>query len=179
MPHIHTKSGEHDVTVSMTIIRTDMDEPRILLHMHRKLNVLMIFGGHIELIDNPWQTVAHELAEESGYRLSQLKILQPEHRLTNLTGAIVHPLPFAVITVNALSDGSHKHDGLNFAFTTAESPISAPIKGESQELRWLTLDELIKIQPGEIFENVRELCIYVMSEVLYHWVPIDPMKYEI
>lgn len=173
MPHIHTKPGEHDVTVSMAIIRIVNGRPHILLHLHRKLNVLMLAGGHIELNENPWQTVTHELLEETGYEMAQLKILQPNLPPVQLTGVTVHPLPFAVITVDASSDGSHMHDDLNYAFLATDEPLTHPTEGESQDLRWLSLDDLRALDQTEIFENVRELCIYVMTTVLELWVPTD------
>ena len=65
MPHIHTKPGQHDHTVSAFIVRLDGKQPRILLHRHKKSGVYMQFGGHIELHENPWQAISHELLEES------------------------------------------------------------------------------------------------------------------
>jgi len=53
MSHIHTNPGEHDQTVSAFIIRTDTAEPELLLHVHKKLGVLLQPGGHIELNETP------------------------------------------------------------------------------------------------------------------------------
>jgi len=64
MAHIHTAPNQHDHTVTAYIIRIDKDEPRALLHMHKKLNVLLPVGGHIELDETPWAAMAHELEEE-------------------------------------------------------------------------------------------------------------------
>ena len=36
MSHIHTKPGEHECTVGAYIVRLDGDEPRALLHLHKK-----------------------------------------------------------------------------------------------------------------------------------------------
>lgn len=66
---------------------TEGDEPRIILHKHRKLKMLLQFGGHVELDETPWQAVLREIAEESGYDKNQLKLLQPcYNRLTSLPG---------------------------------------------------------------------------------------------
>ena len=66
MAHIHTQPGQHDHTASAYIIRTDLDTPRIMLHLHRKIGKYLQFGGHVELNETPWQAVVHELREESG-----------------------------------------------------------------------------------------------------------------
>lgn len=71
MPHIHTKPGQYDHTVTAYIVRTDGDDPKVLLHMHRKLGMLLPPGGHVELDETPWAAMAHELTEESGYTLDE------------------------------------------------------------------------------------------------------------
>ena len=61
MAHIHTLSGQHDFTVSVYIVRQFDDiDWRIALHVHKKHNSLLPFGGHIELDETPWQAVARE-----------------------------------------------------------------------------------------------------------------------
>jgi 8-oxo-dGTP pyrophosphatase MutT (NUDIX family) len=81
MSHIHKKPGQHDHTASTFLFRTDFSEPKVMLHFHQKLGSYMQFGGHVELNETPWQTVIHELREESGYDIDQLQILQPKQRL--------------------------------------------------------------------------------------------------
>jgi 8-oxo-dGTP pyrophosphatase MutT (NUDIX family) len=76
MAHIHTEPNQHDFTASAFIVRDDMDEPRVLLHMHRKLGRLLQPGGHIELHEHPWDSIAHELQEETGYMLADVEVLQ-------------------------------------------------------------------------------------------------------
>lgn len=46
MAHIHTNPGEHDLTASAFIVRDDFAKPRLMLHMHKKLGVLLQPGGH-------------------------------------------------------------------------------------------------------------------------------------
>lgn len=77
MPHIHTAPNQHDHTVTGYVIRTDGDQPRALLHVHKKLGKLLPPGGHIELDETPWAAMLHELREEAGYDAGQLLVLQP------------------------------------------------------------------------------------------------------
>ena len=84
MPHIHTEPDQHDMTVSAYIVRTDSAEPLCLVHMHRKIGKLAQIGGHIELNETPWQSIAHELEEESGYTLENatLEMLGTAEKVT-------------------------------------------------------------------------------------------------
>ena len=76
MAHIHTEPGQHDHTVSVYLVLLDGKTPEILLHLHKKYRRLMQFGGHVELNEDPWQAIIHELEEETRYVISELKILQ-------------------------------------------------------------------------------------------------------
>ena len=119
MPHIHTQDGQHDITVSAYIVRMQDDEPLVLVHMHRKLGKLMQAGGHIELAETPWAALAHELAEETGYQLNELSVLQPTKQLPTLEHAVIHPVPLLVNThrVNA----EHYHSDLCGGYTLEAS----------------------------------------------------------
>src|SRR5690349_16040516 len=102
MSHIHTEFGQHDHTVSAYVIRTDFEEPKLMLHLHRKFGRYAQFGGHIELNETPWQAIAHELEEESGYMLDNVQILQPSKRLSSVVSAVVHPHAISHVTMRHL-----------------------------------------------------------------------------
>jgi 8-oxo-dGTP diphosphatase len=140
MPHIHTKAGQHDMTVSAYVIRTDDDKPKLLVHMHKKIGKLMQIGGHIELDETPWQALSHELLEEGGYNLSELKVLQPQQEPFVINDAIVHPVPLLVNT-HKVSD-THYHSDLVYGLITDHLPLLPPQQDESNDLRWLTVGEL-------------------------------------
>jgi 8-oxo-dGTP pyrophosphatase MutT (NUDIX family) len=176
MPHIHTETGQHDVTVSAIVIDTRGPEPRALLHWHKKFGNWIQFGGHIELNETPWQAVAHELTEESGYDISQLKILQPRIRIHRLTGAVLHPQPAVVCTHlirHAGLEREHFHTDLSYVFVTTEDSTGRPHEGESAELRSFTLSELNALPDSEIFENVREISSYAIETLLIEWEPVS------
>ena len=127
MPHIHTEPGQHDHTVSAYIIRYQDDVPYLLLHRHKKYKKLMQPGGHVELNETPWQAMRHEIVEETGYDLSQLKLLQPpvaplSFRAPNTT---VMPMPLlhnSHFVRDPTIDG-HYHDDMVYAFVTDELPV--------------------------------------------------------
>ena len=174
MPHIHTQPGQHDLTSSAYIVRLDGPEPVILLHMHKLLGTYLQFGGHVELHENPWQTVAHEINEESGYRLSQLQLLQPELRLASLTHAINHPLPISIQT-HKFGKLDHYHTDIAYAFVTSQAPQDAIGEGESGHIVAFTAEGLKALSDTEIFESVRETALFVLRELLPVWqrVPAD------
>lgn len=140
MPHIHTEPNQHDMTVSAYVLRKDGGEWKCLVHMHRKIDMLMQIGGHIELNQTPWQAIAEELLDEAGYDLSELKILQPDWRMRNMTETVLHPVPFCMNTHSVGND--HYHSDCIYAFTAEHLPDNLPKHTESHDLRWYSLEQL-------------------------------------
>lgn len=172
MPHLHTRPGQHDHTVSIYLFRTDFDEPKIMLHMHRKFGRYMQFGGHIELNETPVQTIVHELKEESGYDIDQVQLLQPAQRLRALTGATLHPVPLAYNTHPIPPD--HFHTDTVYAVTTRETPRQQPEAGESTDIRLFTRAEVAALSNDQTLDNVREIILYIFDEILDTWQPVSP-----
>lgn len=140
MPHIHTGPNQHDMTMSAYIIRREDDEWKCMVHFHRKVDMLMQIGGHIELDETPWQTVVHELREESGYTPSELKVMQ--YTTDRLQGAdnVMHPTPLLVNTHYVGNE--HYHSDLCYGIVAHDVPERGVAEGESTDIRWLTIDEL-------------------------------------
>jgi 8-oxo-dGTP pyrophosphatase MutT (NUDIX family) len=178
MPHIHTEPGQHDHTASAFIIRTDFDEPKLLLHVHKKLGKLMQPGGHVELHETPWQAVQHEITEETGYKPAQLKILQPPRRLQSLSGAAVHPVAVCQNTHKFNTELNHFHTDTTYAFVTDTPPEGDIAEGESAELRWVGRDELEALNAEQIILNIKEVGLFVFDECYRHWQPVDIINFE-
>lgn len=178
MAHIHTQPGQHDFTTSALIIRTDGPEPRVLLHMHRKLHRWLHFGGHVELHETPWAAVIHEIREESGYELSQLRLLQPPHTLTDFGDrSVSHPLPFVLGTHPFASD-EHYHTDITYLFTVNEEPLHKADAGESSTFRMFTRKELELLPPEEVFHNMRVMVQYAFDHLLTEWKAVDPTTFH-
>ncbi|PLS80949.1 NTP pyrophosphohydrolase, partial [Candidatus Saccharibacteria bacterium] len=165
MSHIHQEPGQHDATVSAFIIRTDGPEPRILLHEHRKLNRLFQFGGHVELHETPWQAIAHEIEEESGYRLDQLRLLQPADRLMELSSSVLHPQPVCQMT-HQFSDHDHFHTDTVYAFITDQTPAHEVGEGESGLMRLVTRAELSQLNEDTILPDIKDIGLYILDSYL-------------
>lgn len=177
MPHIHTEPGQHDQTVSAFIIRLDTKEPMMVLHRHKKLGRLMQFGGHVELHETPWQAVIHEIAEESGYHLDQLMLLQPKRRLMYVGDDVLHPQPVSILT-HRFGDTDHFHTDITYAFVTYEAPSSPIQDQESTEIELLSAAELADAPPEAIFESIRSIGLYVFDECLPNWTLVKPNSYS-
>ena len=179
MPHIHNQPGQHDICVSGYIVKSKVgDIPRIILHRHRKLNMLLQFGGHVELDETPWQAVLREIAEESGYDKSQLKLLQPHRsRLVSLPGVKLHPQPIAIHTYPAGS--KHYHTDISYAFITSENPIHEIAGDESRYFTLFSLRDLKKLTSKQMYDNAKTIAIYTLTTVVKEWEEVDLLLYKI
>ena len=177
MPHIHTEPNQHDITVSAWIVRYDGEIPKVLVHMHRKHGKLMQVGGHIELDETPWQTLDHELLEESGYVLSDLRIVQPYNEIPSIENSTIHPVPVLSNTHRVNAD--HYHSDYCYAFVTDNLPSHLPAEGESQDLRWLTIDELQQaVVDGDAWQDVTDIYRYVVEKCLPTYHQFDASLYS-
>lgn len=167
MPHIHTNPGEFDVTASALVMRFDSAKPRLLLHVHKKFGRLMQPGGHVELTETPWQAVLHELIEETGYSLDQLKLLQPKQRLRSLSHGTLHPVPVCESSHSISED--HQHTDRAYAFATQSLPIGLPAAGESTDFTWVNSDELRGLSQSEIGSDIREIGLYALHICALEW----------
>lgn len=177
MPHIHTDPGQHDHTASAFIVRIDGDEPKLLLHMHKLLKAYLQIGGHVELHETPWQSITHEIKEESGYRLDQLQILQPSMRLSKVSGAVIHPQPVCVVT-HPFTGKNHFHTDTAYAFVTDQAPADEVAEGESTELRFFTKAQLMELEADQVIEDIREIGLYVLEECLKKWEPVSTSDFD-
>lgn len=183
MPHIHTNKGEVDHTASAYVLRTDHEdgEARIMLHRHKKLGVYMQFGGHIELTENAWQAITHELVEESGYELSQLKIMQPALAIRKLADVESHPMPVSHNTHPFDDQATHFHSDIGYLFVTDQEPNQPLAEGESEEIKLFSREELLKLPESEIFVNVREIgqfCLDLYANDRSGWVSLDAESFS-
>jgi 8-oxo-dGTP pyrophosphatase MutT (NUDIX family) len=153
------------MTVSAWIFKNVGEKTSVFVHMHRKMHKYMEVGGHMELDETPWQTIAHELLEEAGYTLDELDIYQPSYMPVALKTTIVHPVPLLVVTYQPLP--GHYHTDLVYGFHAKAEPRHSPAGGESQELRWMTFKELRDgASTGEVLSDVEEIYLALRDAVV-------------
>jgi 8-oxo-dGTP diphosphatase len=180
MPHIHTADKQYDLCTCAFIVRTDTPEPTIMLHKHVTLGMLMQFGGHVELNENPWQAIAHELREESGYELSDLLLLQPQTRFAYLSGShgVAHPIPATVMSYR-YGDLNHLHTDLVYVFTTDHAPRLPVAKGESTELRCLTRTEIETLPEALIPQDIRAIALFALDILTAAWEAVPASDWSL
>ncbi|TXG76393.1 NUDIX domain-containing protein [Patescibacteria group bacterium] len=178
MAHLHTEPGGHDLTVSAYVFIAANDETRLWVHRHKKLDKWMQFGGHVEHTEQPWAAIAHELTEESGYSLRQLKVLQPTPFLQPLTGAVLHPANVCINT-HAFPEIDHYHTDISYAFVTEQLPDNPPQDGESSDLKAITRSELLSLEADQIPESSREIALFIFDHILSSWQPIPATDFFI
>lgn len=171
MPHIHNEPDQHDITISAYVVLREDGEWKCLVHFHKKMDMLMQVGGHIELNETPWQAVAHELAEESGYGLDELEVLQYTADQVADGSSLLHPVPFAMNTHNV--GNRHYHSDLCYGFVAAHHPSNPTAEGESNDVRWLTLDEFARaVNEGEALEDCLRIYEFLLDHLaMYARVP--------
>lgn len=155
MPHIHTGPNQHDITVSAWLFRGEKEQ-EVFVHMHRKIQKYMEIGGHMELDETPWQTIAHEMIEEAGYELGNLEIYQPDYMPIVLSNVVVHPVPSLLVTYQPVP--GHYHTDIIYVFHELSDASKNPEDGESSDLRWMTFDELEQgMKEGTVLSDVAEI----------------------
>ncbi|MBA3022239.1 NUDIX domain-containing protein [Propionicimonas sp.] len=152
MGHTAPRGGSC-LTVS-ALVFTAEDEPRVLLHQHKRYPVVIPPGGHVEADEHPWQAVLRELGEETGVIPEQLSALLA---LECVAGPGRFPAPVA-LDVHEVEPG-WTHTDLAFAFVIDGAPQLAPREGESVELCWMTAAEVGRTSqvPPRIAELVGRL----------------------
>lgn len=175
MGHIHTEPGQIDQTVTAYVLRREGDEVYIMLHQHKKIQKLLPVGGHVELDETPWQAMAHELTEESGYALDELAVMQPTPRIEQLDKVVLHPQPLVVQTHN-ISD-AHMHTDQAYLFMAETMPSGIVSDDESQDIRWLTRDGVERLREDEIYENTRQICLAVFDSFVASWKAVPTREF--
>ncbi len=114
---------------------------KVLLHKHKKLNIWIGVGGHVEKKENPEQAVIRETKEETGL---EIILVNQKKKLFKTKNASELILPFCIQEERIpryKDQAAHCHiDFIYFAF--AKNPEN--IKME-EEYGWFSLKELDKM----------------------------------
>ena len=139
MGHIHEK---YDFTVSGVIVRGG----RVLMLFHHKLHIWVAPSGHIELDETPIQALYRETFEETGLSKENLTLISPfsqnmDFDRDSANSAI--PIPFDIST--HLITETHSHIDFGYILISNTDTV-VPEIGGAQDLRWLTIDEIAKLE---------------------------------
>lgn len=132
--------SEHADPVHVTGSAIIVGERGVVLHLHKRMNLWLQPGGHIEPGETPWDAAVREAEEETG--LAVELVADPlgngvDPTTPTLAHVDVHPGP-----------RGHTHLDMRYILVAAADD-PAPPPGESQDVRWFGWDEAIAVaDPG-------------------------------
>ena len=130
---------------------------KVLLHKHKKLNMWLGIGGHIEKDENPIEASIREVKEETGL---DVKIINTEGKLfeSKLVRQLITPMAILEeIVPGDMNQKSHKHIDFIF-FATCDNPNNIKM----EKFGWFSRGELGSL---ELEEDVRFLAKKVLEFV--------------
>lgn len=128
-------------------------EKKVLLHFHKKLNMWLAVGGHIEDNELPEEAALREIAEEAGLAAT---LYMPDKQLgVSDVEQLFRPMHILLEDIG----GTHKHIDLIY-YAKSESDVLNPQDGESTNLKWFTADEIKNLDAPK---NVKALSLEAIS----------------
>lgn len=128
MPHIHEK---YDFVVSVFIVHAG----KVLLVRHRRYNEWLPIGGHIEMDEDPGETLRREIAEECGLRV---RVLAETPKIGHKG---VKPLPTPSYLDAHVISATHKHIAFVYFAVAAGDRVKLHER-EHESFRWVSRAEL-------------------------------------
>jgi 8-oxo-dGTP pyrophosphatase MutT (NUDIX family) len=129
------ESGLVHVTASAIVVSDAGD--KVALHLHKRLNMWLQPGGHIDAGETPAEAALRESVEETGLPVRH------EREGGVLFHLDVHPGP-----------KGHTHHDLRYLVRAPEVPLQ-PGEGESPDARWFTWDEALSIADAGLLGALR------------------------
>jgi len=150
MAHIHEKI---DFTVAIFIVQ----DGKILLIHHRKLDKWLPLGGHIELDEDPEIAALREAKEESGFDVELLGERPPT--TSPGTRALIAP---RFLDIHRIND-THEHIGMIYWARPKDGKMTLASE-EHHDIRWCSLADLDKLTPP-MTDAVKWYCHQAIKEI--------------
>jgi 8-oxo-dGTP pyrophosphatase MutT (NUDIX family) len=150
MAHIHEKI---DFTVAIFVVQ----DSRVLLIHHRKLDKWLPLGGHIELEEDPEQAALRETREESGLDVELIGERPPTTEPG--TRALIAP---RFLDIHRITE-THEHIGMIYWARPRNGTLTLA-ELEHHDLRWCSSAELDALQPA-MSNAVKWYCRKAIEEV--------------
>jgi len=124
---------------------------QILMIFHKKLNVWLPPGGHIEENELPTKAVIREIFEETGIKV---EILQIENKILTLSNndCIELEKPFILLLENIEGNWKHNHIDMVYICKALNENVILQ-KTEVNDIGWFEINQVEKLKT---FENVKQ-----------------------
>ncbi len=133
---------EKHLTATVYLVAKIDGEAKVLLHKHKKHNIWLGIGGHVEKNENPSQAAVREVKEEAGINIELFNDKRDVIKTKYVT-ELVQPFTMLEEKISARpNEPAHYHiDCIYFAIVQNPQDVSM-----QEEFRWLSFDELKKIE---------------------------------
>jgi 8-oxo-dGTP pyrophosphatase MutT (NUDIX family) len=111
-----------------------------VLLVHRRLGIWLQPGGHLDAGELPADAALRETVEETG-----LPVHHPAEG-AHLFHVDVHPAP-----------DDHLHLDLRYLLLCESEADPGPAEGESQQVRWFTIDEALEVADAGLVDGLKRL----------------------
>lgn len=130
-----------------------LEEDRVLLHFHHKLNVWLPFGGHVEQGETPSEAAIREAKEECGL---DVELQSVENVWIEQPNAQSIPRPFLCLLENVppyKEEKAHQHiDCIYLGRATRGTLFDNPL------IEWFTLEDLDELEVGkDLFAETKQV----------------------
>jgi 8-oxo-dGTP pyrophosphatase MutT (NUDIX family) len=130
-----------------------LNDQRVLLLWHKKLNAWLPPGGHTEQNETPQETAIRETLEETGFHV---RILNPgSSELITDSNTKEMPKPLAIMYEGVRYEiGEHEHFDMVYLAELDGNENSSVEDHEKTELRWFGEEDISSL---DTFDNVKEV----------------------
>ena len=120
--------------IDFVVVAYIMNKGRVLMIHHKKLNMWLPIGGHIELDEDPDEAMLREIKEECGLKV---EILNSKPSIYSKGTKFLHTPSF--MDIHRISD-THRHIVMVY-FAKSESDAFVHNQEEHNDIRWFTKED--------------------------------------
>lgn len=134
-----------EITKHFTATTYIVHDRKVLLHLHKKLNMWLAMGGHIDRDELPEIAALREIVEESGLNVS---LYNPDKKI-DIGDVRQLSRPMHIL----LEDVNQFHQHIDFIYyAKSDTDELKPQNGETTNLKWFTVDEIRALEgvPGNV-----------------------------
>ena len=124
---------------------------QVLMVFHKKLNVWLPPGGHIEENELPDNAVIREILEETGIHV-KIESLKQDINISNKDSCRELERPFIILLEDIESNGKHNHIDMIYICSALNNEFTLQ-KLEVSDIGWFTLNEINELKT---FDNVKQ-----------------------